>query len=58
MDRQAAIALIVYLQRGMGVVPTTGAEWDAVRRAVSELERIANTAEPVAPDPKSGALIF
>lgn len=53
MDRQAAIALIVYLQRGFGVVPTTGAEWDAVRRAISEIERIANTAESVASDTKA-----
>jgi hypothetical protein len=40
MERQAVISLIVYLNRAISIVPTTGAEWDSVRGAIKVLEGI------------------
>jgi len=50
MNRQQAIALVQYLSRAVGIVPTTGLEWDTLRGALGEIEKIANTPEA----PKTG----
>ena len=42
MNRQIAIAIIQYISRAHGIIPTTGAEWDAMRPGLELLERIAN----------------
>jgi hypothetical protein len=50
MNRAQAVALIQYLNRAIGIVPTTGLEWDTLRGALVEIEKIANTPEA----PKTG----
>ena len=42
MKRQHAIALIQYISRAHGLIPTTGAEWDIIREAVELIENVAN----------------
>jgi hypothetical protein len=42
MTRQQAIAIIQYISRAHGLIPTTGAEWDIIREAVQVLENAAN----------------
>jgi len=42
MKRQHAIALIQYLQRAHGLIPTTGAEWELIREGLSVIENVAN----------------
>jgi hypothetical protein len=42
MTRQQAIALIQYISRAHGMIPTTGAEWDIIRGAVEVVENVAN----------------
>ncbi len=42
MDQKQAMALIMYLQRAYAIIPTTGAEWTALSRAVSAIEGVAN----------------
>lgn len=43
MDQQFAMALVAYLNRALVCnVPTTGVEWDAIRRGLTEIEKIAN----------------
>lgn len=42
MERQVAASLILYLQKAYQIVPTTGAEWDAVSRGITILENVAN----------------
>ena len=43
MDQQFAMALVAYLNRALVCnVPTTGIEWDAIRRGLAEIEKIAN----------------
>jgi len=42
MNRQQAAALVMYLQRCVGIIPTTGAEWDAIRPALEIIEAVAN----------------
>jgi hypothetical protein len=55
MERQAVISLIVYLNRAISIVPTTGAEWDSVRGAIKVLEGIAGGSLVVAPKPETPA---
>jgi hypothetical protein len=42
MNQQFALALIAYLNRSAGIVPTTAAEWEMIRAGLSELEQIAS----------------
>jgi hypothetical protein len=42
MTRQQAIALIQYLSRAHGIIPTNGAEWEVIREALTVLENVAN----------------
>lgn len=42
MNRQQAIALVQYLQRAHGLIPTTGAEWEFIRQALETIEHVAN----------------
>jgi len=42
MTRQHAIALIQYLQRAHGLIPTTGAEWELIREGLATIENVAN----------------
>jgi hypothetical protein len=42
MTRQQAIAIIQYISRCHGIIPTTGAEWEIVREALTALENTAN----------------
>jgi hypothetical protein len=42
MTRLEATALCGYLQRGYGVVPTTGAEWTVIQRVLPLIEGVAN----------------
>jgi hypothetical protein len=42
MNRQQAAALVMYLQRCVGIIPTTGAEWDGIRPALEVIEAVAN----------------
>jgi len=42
MTRQQAIALIQYISRCHGMIPTTGAEWDIIRGVLESLESVAN----------------
>lgn len=42
MNRQQAIALLHYLQRASGVIPTTGQEWNFVQGALSSIEAVAH----------------
>lgn len=42
MNRQTAIALVQYLQRAHGLIPTTGAEWEFVRQGIEIIENVAN----------------
>jgi hypothetical protein len=58
MNRQTAVALIMYLQRAHAIVPTTGAEWGLIASALATVEGVANgvieiEAKPVAP-PNAG----
>ena len=41
MNREAARALMIYLQRAYALIPATLAEGDAMRPAISALEAIA-----------------
>jgi len=42
MNRPQAIAIIQYISRAHGIIPTTGAEWDMIRPGLEVLERVAN----------------
>jgi len=42
VNRQQAVALIMYLQRCVSIIPTTGNEWDSIRSALSVIESVAN----------------
>lgn len=42
IERQSAVALIMYLQRAHSIIPTTGTEYSALQPLVSILEKIAN----------------
>jgi len=42
MTRNQAAALVLYLQRCVGIIPTTGAEWDGIRPALEVIESVAN----------------
>lgn len=42
MNRQQAIALVQYLQRAHGLIPTTGAEWELIRQSLEIIEHVAN----------------
>jgi hypothetical protein len=42
MKQQEAIALIMYLQRAAGIVPTTGNEWTLIGGALKIIEGVAN----------------
>lgn len=42
MNRQQALALVAYLQRAHGVIPTTGAEWTQIQGAIVVIEGVAN----------------
>jgi len=42
IEQNAARALIMYLQRALPVVPTTGIEWMNAQAAIEALEKIAN----------------
>jgi len=55
MKQQEAIALIMYLQRASGIIPTTGNEWNAISQSIKLLEDIANgkvevEVKPIGPD--------
>jgi hypothetical protein len=43
VNTKQAAALVMYLQRGHGIVPTTGAEWSLVQGALSTIEGVANS---------------
>jgi hypothetical protein len=42
VNQQQAAALVMYLQRAHGIIPTTGAEWNLVQGALSTIEGAAN----------------
>lgn len=42
MERQDAVALIMFLNKAVGIIPTTGAEWDGVRRCLEAIQPVAN----------------
>ncbi len=42
MTRQQAVALVQYLSRAHGLIPTTGAEWEFVRQGIEVIENVAN----------------
>ena len=42
MTRPQAIALIQYLQRAHGLIPTTGAEWELIREGLTVIENVAS----------------
>jgi hypothetical protein len=42
MERREAQALILYLQRAHGIIPTTGAEYELARAATQTIEAVAN----------------
>jgi hypothetical protein len=42
ITRQSAMALLMYIQRALPIVPTTGADWMAVLPAINVLEGVAN----------------
>jgi hypothetical protein len=58
-QNQGAIALIGYLNRAIGFVPTTGAEWDAIRSFLPMLSAVASGERvimpPPAPEPETAA---
>lgn len=54
MNRQQAVALVLYMQRAIGIIPTTGAEWALVQGALASIEPVANgqiTLNPVPVEP-------
>jgi hypothetical protein len=53
LDQKQAMALVMYLQRAYAIIPTTGAEWTALSRAVSAIEGVANGVATM--EVKSGA---
>lgn len=42
MDRHTAIALATYLQRGVGIIPTTLAEANVLQGALASIQAVAN----------------
>ena len=42
MNRQQATALVLYLNRAIGIVPTTGLEWSAIASVLPMIESVAN----------------
>jgi len=42
MTRQQAIALIQYISRAHGIIPTVGSEWEIIREGLTCLENTAN----------------
>jgi hypothetical protein len=42
MNKQQAAALVTYLQRAHGIIPTTGAEWNLVQGGLTTIEGVAN----------------
>jgi hypothetical protein len=42
MNRNHAIALIQYISRAHQMIPTTGAEWEIIREALTVIENVAN----------------
>ena len=53
MNRQQAVAFIQYLQRCVSIIPTTGAEWDMMRGALTAIEEVANGKYELAPKSES-----
>lgn len=58
MNQQQAAALVMYLQRAIGIIPTTGAEWTTLEPALKIVEAVANgrmtlNPEQVKPHPVS-----
>jgi hypothetical protein len=43
VNTKQAAALVMYMQRAHGIVPTTGAEWSLVQGALSTIEGVANS---------------
>jgi hypothetical protein len=44
MDQNSLVLLLTYIRRSMGIAPTTGAEWEAVRSCLAILEGSVNGA--------------
>lgn len=42
MNQQQALALGLYINRAMGIIPTTGLEWSAVQGALATIQAVAN----------------
>jgi hypothetical protein len=42
MNRNQAIALVQYISRAHQMIPTTGAEWELIREALTVIENVAN----------------
>jgi hypothetical protein len=42
MNRNQAIALIQYISRAHGLIPTTGQEWEIIRESLTVIENVAN----------------
>lgn len=55
MNQQQAAALVMYLNRAISIIPTTGVEWSTLEPALKTLEDVANgrieirTVEPKGP---------
>jgi hypothetical protein len=42
MNRQQATALVMYINRSIGIIPTTGLEWETIRGLLPIVEGVAN----------------
>jgi hypothetical protein len=57
MNQQQASALLLYLNRAVGIVPTTGLEWARLQGGLAAVEGVANglitlEAKPIEPETK------
>ena len=55
MNQQQAAALLMYLQRAHGIVPTTGAEWNMMQNAITMIEGVAGGLIEVGVTPATSA---
>ena len=42
INQRTAVAMLMYLQRAHGIIPTTGAEMDHIRPLIEAIEQCAN----------------
>lgn len=59
MNRNQAIALVMYMQRAHPIIPTTGAEYASLQGALSLIEAVANglvtiEVKPIEASPPAG----